>query len=197
MKRQPLIQLLTEYQCRYPEDRDRVERVLSFVERRPDCFERTCLEGHITASAWVLSADKKHFLLTHHRKLNRWLQVGGHADGDSEVDKVALREAQEESGMPNFEFYDEAGRRTPIDVDVHEIPARGNEPAHWHYDIRYCLVADPGQELVISEESHDLRWFPMEELESVVSEESLLRMGGRVRDQLTRSENQKTESNSC
>ncbi len=184
MKRQPLIELLTEYQRRFPEDQDRVERVRVFVERRADCFERTSLEGHITASAWILSPDRKSFLLTHHRKLSRWLQLGGHADGDYRVDEVALREAREESGMQDFEFYDNGSRRIPIDVDVHAIPARGPEPRHWHYDIRYCLVAGPGQELVVSDESHDVRWFPMDQLESVVDEESLLRMGGRVRDLL-------------
>jgi 8-oxo-dGTP pyrophosphatase MutT (NUDIX family) len=197
MKRQPLIQLLTEYQRRYPQDKDRVQRVLSFVERRPDCFERTCLEGHITASAWILSPDRKNFLLTHHRKLSRWLQLGGHADGDSRVDQVALREAQEESGMHNFVFYDEESRRIPIDVDIHEIPARGNEPCHWHYDIRYCLVAEPGQELVVSDESHDLRWFAMNQLEEVASEESLLRMGGRVRDQLINTVDDKMRPKPC
>ena len=197
MKRQPLIQLLTEYQRRYPEDKNRVQRVQSFVERRPDCFERTCLEGHITASAWILSHDRKHFLLTHHRKLSRWLQLGGHADGDSRVDQVALREAQEESGMQNFVFYDEGSRRIPIDVDIHEIPARGKEPCHWHYDIRYCLVAGPEQELVVSDESHDLRWFQMNQLEEVASEESLLRMGGRVRDQLAATAHEKMGSKPC
>ena len=89
-----------------------------------DCFDRTCRPGHITAAAWILSADRRRSLLTHHRKLDRWLQLGGHADGQWHVEEVALREAREESGLTRFDIVPIDGVLMPFDVDVHEIPAR-------------------------------------------------------------------------
>lgn len=176
MHRQPLIDMLARYERAYPGEAACAQRIRSLVETHADCFERTCLPGHITASAWIVSHDHSHFLLTHHRKLGRWLQLGGHADGDSDLHGVALREAREESGMQEFEFI---GDR-PLDIDVHLIPARGSEPAHEHHDVRFLLVAARDQELQISEESIDLRWFPCVDLEQVVRDESTLRMGRKT-----------------
>lgn len=182
MHRWPLLELLEHYLRRHPHERPCVERFALFVRGRPDCFLRSCIPGHVTASAWVLSADRQRFLLTHHRKLDRWLQVGGHVDGEPEVWRAALREAQEESGMWDLRFDMANGEILPLDVDVHEIPARPSEPTHLHYDVRFLLVAAPGQPLRVSDESHDLRWFPLAEMEQWVSEESVLRMGRKVRE---------------
>src|SRR5512134_1717771 len=99
MHRTALLRTLECYLERYPEDRVRADHVRQFVRANPDCFERSNPEGHVTGSAWIVSADRRSFLLTHHRKLGRWLQLGGHADGDPDPLRVALREAQEESGM--------------------------------------------------------------------------------------------------
>ena len=120
-------------------------RVSAFVRAHPDCFLRSCREGHITGSAWILSADHRQALLTHHRKLDRWLQLGGHSDGESDPRQVALREAQEESGLARFRFLPEASDPLPLDLDVHPIPAFGGEPAHLHLDVRFLLVAEAGQ----------------------------------------------------
>jgi len=124
--RRPLLDLLARYGARYPEEGGCVARVRALVESRRDCFERACLPGHVTGSAWVLSPDRDRFLLTHHRKLQRWLQLGGHADGEGDVAAVALREAREESGIGRFAFLgaEAAGGPQPIDLDVHAIPAR-------------------------------------------------------------------------
>ena len=160
--------------------------IRSLVESRPDCFERSCLPGHLTGSAWVLSPDRRSFLLTHHRKLERWLQLGGHADGEGDLAAVALREAREESGLERFAFLAEAGAAIPppIDLDVHAIPARPGEPAHEHHDLRFALVA-LGGEARASGESHALRWFAMaaldSELEAIGADRSLLRLGRKVR----------------
>jgi 8-oxo-dGTP pyrophosphatase MutT (NUDIX family) len=176
MHRQLLLDLLARYLAGHPEERRVVERVREFVVSHPDCFARSNLEGHITGSAWLLSADRERVLLTHHAKLGRWLQLGGHADGDSDTFGVALREAREESGMK--EILEPSGERfpLPLDVDVHVIPAHGAEPAHLHHDIRYLLIAAPGQEPRASDESHELRWVRLREVGSLSSEESLLRM---------------------
>lgn len=155
-------------------------RVRSLVLAHPDCFERTCLPGHVTASAWILDASCEHFLLTHHAKLDRWLQLGGHADGDPRVEAVALREAREESGMEDFDWVRTGGELLPVDVDVHDIPAAGGEPRHQHHDVRFVLVAAAGQSLRRSDESKDLRWFERVRLAEVVDEPSILRMARKA-----------------
>lgn len=146
--------------------------MIAFVRRHPDCFERSLAIGHITGSAWILSGDGKRALLSHHRKLNKWLQLGGHADGDADVLRVALREAREESGLAGI---------TPVsadifDVDVHAIPARSGEPAHLHYDVRFLFRVTGDERFRVSDESHDLAWVAPDELPALGVDESVLRM---------------------
>ncbi|GAP67480.1 hydrolase, nudix family protein [Mizugakiibacter sediminis] len=128
-------------------------RFLEFARRQPRCFERSTREGHFTGSAWLVSADGERVLLTHHRKLDRWLQLGGHADGDADLGRVALREAEEESGLGALAL--EPGI---FDLDRHRIPARGAEPEHWHYDVRYVVRAGEDERFVVGAESHALAW---------------------------------------
>ena len=180
MHRQVLLKQLERYGALHDEERAEVERMRAFVSAHADCFERTCVPGHVTGSAWILSPDRSHFLLTHHKKLERWLQLGGHADGDPDSAAVALREAREESGMGELAFAWPTEPGVPLDVDIHEIPARGREPAHLHHDVRYLLVAAPGQELARSDESHDLRWFPCATWRAQLDEESQRRMARKV-----------------
>ena len=180
MHRKSLLALLDRYHARHPEE-SVTRRLRAFVESHRDCFERSCTPGHITGSAWILSPDGKRALLTHHRTLERWLQLGGHVDGSSDIPAAALREAQEESGIASFEFIPIDGEdAVPLDLDIHQIPARGSEPAHLHYDVRFLLRAATDA-IAISDESNDLRWFAPEEIEEVSDEESLLRMLRKVR----------------
>jgi 8-oxo-dGTP pyrophosphatase MutT (NUDIX family) len=187
--RRPLLDLLAGYAVRHPEEGACVARVRALVESRPDCFERGCRPGHVTGSAWVLSADRRRFLLTHHRKLGRWLQLGGHADGETDAAAVALREAAEESRLAPLAFLGPmaSGAPLPIDLDVHEIPERPGEPAHEHHDVRFALVARGG-EARAGAESHELRWFEMADLDAVLAElgadASLVRLGRKARDLL-------------
>jgi 8-oxo-dGTP pyrophosphatase MutT (NUDIX family) len=182
MSRWPLLEMLAHYRDAYPDEAAVVERICALVDSRPDCFERTCRPGHITAAAWILSADRRRALLTHHRKLDRWLQLGGHADGQWHVEEVALREAREESGLARFDFVPIHGVLLPFDLDVHEIPARYDadgalvEDAHEHHDIRFLLIASSGDEIRISDESHDLKWCTPDEVRELTDEESVLRM---------------------
>jgi 8-oxo-dGTP pyrophosphatase MutT (NUDIX family) len=182
--RQPLLTLLDRYHARHPNERVTAQ-LRAFVEAHNDCFERACVPGHITGSAWILSPDGEHALLTHHRKLERWLQLGGHVDGSSDIPGAALREAQEESGIAQFDFVKLPGDEelTPLDLDIHEIPARGPEPAHNHYDVRFLLRAH-SSEISISEESNDLRWLTPQEIEQLTDEESVLRMVRRTQKHL-------------
>ena len=181
MHRRHLIELLNRYSATYPMEEARVEQFRRFVEEYPDCFERSCVPGHITASAWIISSDGDDALLTHHAKLGRWLQLGGHADGDTDPFRVALREAREESGMGVFAEPSGTLVPLPLDVDIHQIPPRPGEPAHLHHDLRYLLVAGANQELVVSEESADLRWVARCDLASFTDEESVLRLDRKAR----------------
>ncbi len=172
MHRQPLLEQLAVYQNSRPAEAETVRRFIDFVNAHEDCFERTLAIGHITGSAWIVSADGSEILLTHHRKLDRWLQLGGHADGDPDVVAVALREAREESGLEDFELLGHG----IFDLDIHPIPARKNEPEHLHYDVRYIFRAAGDTRFTVSEESHDLRWVPVDEVRTLTGEESMLRM---------------------
>ena len=148
------------------------ERMLAFVDAHPeDAHRRTCLEGHLTASALVLDHVGERVLLTFHAKLGKWLQLGGHCDGDANLAAVALREATEESGIEDL-----AIDPLPIDLDVHPIPARKDEPAHLHLDTRFLVHAGPGARERASEESLDLRWFTREEALDLDADDSVRRL---------------------
>jgi len=174
--REPLLALLAAYARRFPDERAVAERFRAFVAAHADCFERTCVPGHITGSAWLVSHDHARFLLTHHRKLGRWLQLGGHSDGDADTARVALREATEESGIAGLTLAALDGVIQPLDLDAHEIPARKDEPAHIHYDVRFIVVAPPNATTAISEESIALRWFDSAAPLTVDHDESVERL---------------------
>jgi 8-oxo-dGTP pyrophosphatase MutT (NUDIX family) len=129
----------------------------------------------VTASAWILSPNGRRFLLTHHRKLGRWLQLGGHCDGDANLAGTALREACEESGIADLSI-----EPLPLDLDVHTIPARPGEPEHLHLDTRFVVWAPPHARVVRSDESHALGWFAPSELAAIDVDDSVRRLFARV-----------------
>lgn len=181
MHRNELVALLGHYQTRHPEESDSLGRILHLIETRENCFERDCLPGHITASAWIVSRESRSVLLTHHRKLDRWLQLGGHTDGESDVLQAALREAEEESGLTGFRPLPLLGPPTIFDVDVHLIPARAKEPEHEHHDIRFLLEVSESQSIQRQvAESKAVKWFPAANLEDRLEEESLARMARKA-----------------
>lgn len=118
-----------------------------------DPFARERLQGHFTASAWLVDRSGMRVLLTHHRKLGRWLQLGGHADGERDLPGVALKEAEEESGLGGL-----AVDPVIFDLDRHWIPGHDRVPGHWHYDVRYVVRAGEDEDFVVGDESHALAW---------------------------------------
>jgi len=176
--REPVLKLLRTHAAR-PLDAHEASMaadLIRFVEAHPDCAERSLQTGHLTGSAWIVDRERKRTLLTHHRKLNKWLQLGGHADGELDLLAVALREAREESGLTRLRVVETA----IFDVDRHLIPARKTEPDHWHYDIRFMLEAEPEEPFVVSDESHDLAWIEIARMAEYNAEESMLRMARKT-----------------
>ena len=180
--RQPLLHLLANYRAAYPEESSMVSRIVSLAEGHENCFDRDCRPGHLTGSAWVVSADGNRHLLLLHKKLGKWLQPGGHADGQTNLSDVALREAHEESGLESLEIVADPRGLAPLDVDVHEIPARFTpdgqikETAHEHHDVRFLLRATDSETLTLSDESDALRWCTAEEVRTLTQEQSVLRL---------------------
>jgi 8-oxo-dGTP pyrophosphatase MutT (NUDIX family) len=160
-----------------------LRRFQTFVEQTPTCFDRSEGTGHVTGSALIVDKTLDRVLLTLHRKLNKWLQLGGHCDGDPHVEATALKEAEEESGLTGLEFFSSSvfSVGTTFDLDVHLIPARKEEPAHFHYDVRFLVIANDPPQIKISEESQDLRWFSLEEALSLTQERSMQRQFEKVR----------------
>ena len=178
MNRQPLLQLLTDYHIDNAQEAEVINRFEAFVSSYPDCFERSLQVGHVTGSAWVVNEAGTHVLLTHHKKLNKWFQLGGHADGEPNILKAAMTEVAEESGLEAFEPISDA----IFDIDIHAIPARGDEPEHSHYDVRFAVRATGSDEYIVSEESHDLSWVEIANIEEYTQEESMLRMARKWKE---------------
>ncbi|HEL4300034.1 NUDIX hydrolase [Stenotrophomonas sp. GD03930] len=168
--------LLRDYARREPAHDALAAEFGTLLDDPEDPFRRERLTGHFTASCWLVSADGQRLLLTHHRKLQRWLQLGGHADGDRDLARVALKEAEEESGLGGLVLEDPA----IFDLDKHWIPERKDVPGHWHYDVRFVIRALGGEAFVLSEESLELAWRPVTEVAAdPQSDESMQRMAHR------------------
>ncbi len=146
--------LLKEHKAADTQESKDLERAISLVGEQKYFWQADNGRSHITASCWILNPSMDSILLLHHRKLDRWLQPGGHIEtADMDWLGAALREAQEETGIKSFKLLQEG----IFDFDIHTIPARGKIPEHGHYDARFLLQAQQ-PELTVSSESNDLRW---------------------------------------
>lgn len=148
-------------------DRD---RILELIDAHEDIAVRTCRPGHLTGSAFVIDPSSMRCLLMFHRKLQRWLQPGGHADGDTNLAHVAWREAQEETGIAGLRVVTPA-----IDVDIHRVDPPA-EDAHLHLDVRFLVLAPPDAEPAGNHESEALRWVTEPELADYDVDPGLRRM---------------------
>jgi 8-oxo-dGTP pyrophosphatase MutT (NUDIX family) len=176
---------LEQLRIHQPFDRRETEMrqaIEAFVLEHERFYDRTLSIGHLTGSAWILDRDYSHALLTRHRKLNLWVQLGGHVEEDADMLSAAWREAREESGLRNVQpLFDRI-----FDVDIHEIPERRGEPKHFHYDIRYAFIANRREAFTVSSESKNLAWVALDRIPALTREESILRMI-RKTEQLHRS----------
>jgi 8-oxo-dGTP pyrophosphatase MutT (NUDIX family) len=147
------------------------DRFLDFAENNPDCFLRSNLKGHITASAFVVDVVEQKILLIHHKKLNKWLQPGGHCDGDTDTLGVAIKEVYEETGVEIL-----PKNQTIVDLDIHTIPERKGVPEHEHFDVRYIFETDATQPLIQNHETIDLRWIEFKDVPNYTDELSITRV---------------------
>lgn len=172
MDRNTLKNQLEVYRTPYEEEAAFID---DFIELSLDplAFKRERLEGHFTASSWIVNKKRTHTLLTLHRKLGRWLQLGGHADGNENLLEVALKEAEEESGLTSLKLVEES----IFDIDKHIIPQRSHVPEHFHFDVRYLIEADINEPLKMSDESISLAWIAFDSVVDMIGyNPSILRM---------------------
>ena len=161
MHRRELLNLLQHYRPRFMDEVSYVRRAIAYIEHNEDVFERAALV-HVTGSAWVVSPDREKVLLMHHRKYGHWFQPGGHADGDPDVIRVALKECAEETGLDptHVRLIDSA----IFDVDLHDVPRIGQIQAHGHIDIRFVVEVDDALVIPGNNESHEVKWIPLLEV---------------------------------
>lgn len=155
------------------DERQAVAAALALVERSPRPWSREEMAGHLTASAWIVNEDRSKVLLIHHRKLGLWAQPGGHIEADDlSLAAAALREVREETGLTSVRL----AEKNLFDVALYNFPPRGTTPAHHHYDCRFLIIADDAEPLTCSDESHQVKWFPLEEAFAVNSQKPHGRM---------------------
>lgn len=172
MHRNILLNLLKKHKGFDENEAKMLAETIEFVQKNEDCFRRELAIGHVTGSAWILDKSHQFVLLTHHRKLDKWFQPGGHCDGDNDVLNVAMKEAIEETGLTDIKVLSS----NIFDVDVHLIPKRKGVAEHFHYDIRFLFEADKEIPLIISDESNDLAWVEIAKVAELNDSESITRM---------------------
>jgi len=183
MHREDLLSRLKAYRTPFMEEAAMVRRTLQFVREHINCFDRALLHGHVTGSAWVLNPARTHTLMMHHRKIGLWLQPGGHADGNPDIQQVVLKETSEESGipLPKISLVDE----DIFDVDIHTVYPSEHDDRHEHFDVRFLVEIDDHLEIPGNSESHQIGWIALDEVSHFNNALSLRRMIQKTRMMLS------------
>lgn len=179
MHRQELLQLLKNHRTRFMEELGYLRRAVDYVESNTDCFYRELWPSHVTGSAWVVNQDRSHVLMMHHKKHDQWFQPGGHADGDADILRVALKETSEETGIDGSQV--KLLDNKVFDVDIHSIPAMGNDPRHEHIDVRFLVEIDDSLPIPGNDESHDVIWVDIYDVARFNNNRSTYRMVEKTR----------------
>ncbi len=141
------------------------------ISERHALDDRRTMPGHVTTSAFVISPDARQVLLIDHKVIGRWLQPGGHCEPAALFSASAAREAIEETAVVGLELHPwHQGGDLPLVIDSHEVPGKPsrNEAPHYHHDLQYLFVADPGRPLVAQEDEVSAAgWFPIDALEPI------------------------------
>jgi 8-oxo-dGTP pyrophosphatase MutT (NUDIX family) len=179
MRLTALREQLGRYRPSDPTEAQFVARMAELTYAETACARSHFEPGHFTASAFVLSPDRRELILIHHKKLGIWVQPGGHVDAtDADLESAARREVAEEVGLDELESLSEGGAF--FDLDIHAISAHKHEPAHEHFDVRFAFAART-RDFRRSEEVADLRWVPLGEAGAVTSDRSVLRAVEKLR----------------
>jgi len=179
MHRENLLQLLQRYKTPFLEEAAMVMRTRHFVMSHGNCFDRSLKSGHVTGSSWVVNPNRTHVLMLHHRKLDLWLQLGGHADGNTDIHDVVLKETSEESGISLKDI--KLLSNDIFDVDIHTIYANQYDARHEHYDIRFLLEIDDALAIPGNDESHQIGWVSLDRVSQFNNFRSLYRMTQKTR----------------
>lgn len=174
---QTIASLLNEYLRNYPEEQSSIDLFNDFLMNAGSLTKAQEI-GHFTASAWIVNNTRDMVLLTHHAKLNLWLQPGGHMEEGEDIFEAALREASEETGLKSLRLLSDK----LYDIDAHLIPERRGEREHFHFDLRFLVEADAAEKLQISAESKDLKWLPFSDIPRFNNSPSILRMVDKMQE---------------
>jgi 8-oxo-dGTP pyrophosphatase MutT (NUDIX family) len=176
MKKDNILNMLMEFSPYDSKEKHDLDKTIIFFKKNQKWFSKKNIEGHVTASAWIINKKRTHCLLMHHKKLNRWLQLGGHIETDFDLHDAALREAIEESGIMNLVLF----KRTIFDLDVHIIPALKTQKEHYHYDFRFLFISEHDT-YKKNLESNKLEWVPIDRIPLFTDDQSLLRMAKKTK----------------
>ena len=173
---------LLEFYYRKHRTEIQVKKLIAVLNSDQYCFHRTNYSGHFTASAWILNENRDKALMTHHKKLNMWLQLGGHADGNTDLIDVARKEAMEESGIEKIRLL----KDEIFDVDIHLVPKFKDQPSHKHFDIRFIFEANENNEQIsFNHESHKVLWIKLDKIKNYNSEVSIRKMIEKTKKEFT------------
>lgn len=185
MNKQPLLALLQNYTSSFVEEIEFQKQMIDFITENDDFALRSNLIGQITGSAWIVNPEHTKALLIHHKKLNQWLQIGGHIEEtDQTIEDTVLREIKEESGLTKLNLLSSS----IYDIDIHTIPQKNEVAEHLHFDIRLLVEADENENLLPqNEEILGIQWYSLQEIRNLIKNstsinQSMIRMIDKMKE---------------